>query len=544
MYTGNIVDVHNRTIFPGAIHVKDGKITKIEKVSPPEGKTLFDHYISPGFVDGHVHIESSMLIPSEFARLASIQGTVATVSDPHEIANVVGIDGVRFMIENGRKTPLKFYFGCPSCVPATEFETSGARLGPKECEELLSMPEVKYLAEMMDFPGVLCKKPEVMEKLAIAKRFGKPVDGHAPGITGEKAKQYIDAGIHTDHECYKIEEAEEKLNWGMKVIIREGSAAKNFEVLHPLIDNYPKQLMFCADDKHPNELIEGHMNTICKRAVAYGHDLFNVLQIACINPIEHYKLEVGQLREGDPADFVILEDLKNFKVKATFVNGEKIAEDGKTFIKSVTEVPLNNFKCSPKTPADFKVPAKTTKIHLMEAYDGSLLTGHTTTEVKIIDGHHESDPTNDIIKIACVNRYMDAPVTTAFIKGFGLKAGAIACSIAHDSHNIMVAGVEDEVICKAVNKIIEMKGGVCLIKPDGDIITLPLPFGGLMSGEDGFSIAAKYDVLEKEARLVCTTMQAPFMTMAFMALLVIPQIKISDKGLFDGENFAFLEVSA
>ncbi len=346
---GQLIDIQNKRIFPAEIQWENKKITAIRELSPAEEWP--QQYLCPGFIDAHVHIESSMLIPTEFARLAVVHGTVATVSDPHEIANVCGMEGVNFMIRNGKESPFHFYFGAPSCVPATVFETAGAALTSDQVDELLSNPDIKYLSEMMNFPGVLQGDPEVMKKIDAARKYNKPVDGHAPGLRGADAKKYIAAGISTDHECFTAAEALEKLQYGMKIIIREGSAARNFEALAPLLNEHWENMMFCSDDKHPDSLVKGHINELCARAVAKKTDLFKILQAACLNPVEHYKLEVGQLRTGDAADFIVLKDTVNFEVLQTWLNGELVAENGKTKLRSVPCTnPVNHFQCDPLSP--------------------------------------------------------------------------------------------------------------------------------------------------------------------------------------------------
>lgn len=536
--TGNIVDILNRKIFKGNVVVKNGIIEEIE-----EEKNLPDNnlpYLLPGFIDAHIHVESSMLVPSEFARLAVVHGTVATINDPHEIANVCGVEGVRFMIENGKNVPFKFNFGAPGCVPATTFETAGAEITVDDIEALLKSDDVKYLTEMMNFPGVLQGDKSVMAKIAAARRLGKPVDGHAPGLRGEMAKQYIDAGISTDHECFTIEEALDKLKYGMKIQIREGSAAKNFEALVDLLHNYSDDIMFCSDDKHPDSLAESHIDVLCSRAVAKGIDVFNVLKAACINPVLHYKLDVGLLRKGDAADFIAVKDLQTFQVLKTFINGELVAENGKSNIKPSSATIINNFNCTAKKPDDFAVAYNNEKtLVVMEALEGQLITNKLLIDPKVENGCIASDVSKDILKIVVVNRYTNAPVAKAFIKNFGFKKGAIASSVAHDSHNIVAVGVDDESICKAINLIVEKQGGVSCVGGEKDII-LALPIAGLMSCEDGYKIAEQYAAIDKAAKYLGSTLAAPFMTLSFMALLVIPHVKLSDKGLFDGDGFSFI----
>ncbi len=535
---GKIVDIQGREIYNAEITVSNGKISNIKALETGEGSG----FIIPGFVDAHVHIESSMLVPQEFARLAVVHGTVATVSDPHEIANVCGSAGVDYMIEAGKQVPFKFNFGAPSCVPATVFETAGDALDSKAVDALLARPEVRYLSEMMNFPGVLQGDEEVMKKIASAKKYGKPVDGHAPGLRGEQAKAYIDAGISTDHECFTSEEALDKLAHGMKILVREGSAARNFNALVDLLKDHAQHMMFCSDDKHPDSLEEGHINQLCARAVAKGVDVFDVLLAACINPVLHYKLDVGLLREGDPADFIIVEDLEAFQVKAVYINGQLVAENGKSLIKRVAGIEaVNRFDCQLKKPEEMalQVNGKTEgniTVDVIEALDGELITKKLSADLRIIEGSVQTDLENDILKIVVVNRYMDAPVAKAFIKNFGFSRGAIASSVAHDSHNIVAVGADDASISRAVNLVIEARGGVSLVDGDKEML-LALPVAGLMSTDDGYDVARQYKAIDEAAKELGSSLSAPFMTLSFMALLVIPHLKLSDKGLFDGDRF-------
>lgn len=534
---GNIVDIPGRRIFPGKVTVQDSIIKNIE-----ENNNVYENFIMPGFIDAHVHVESSMLIPSEFARLAVVHGTVATVSDPHEIANVLGMEGIRYMIENGKKVPFKFYFGASSCVPATAFETAGAEITSENIRELFLNDGLHYLSEMMNFPGVLHEDPVVMEKIKIAHEMKRPVDGHAPGLRGETAEKYISAGISTDHECYTLDEAIDKLKYGMKIIIREGSAAKNYEALHTIIRDYPDNVMFCSDDKHPNDLIIGMIDRIAARSVAYGYDVFNVLKCACINPIDHYNLDVGRLRQGDKADFIIVNNLKDFKVLNTYIDGSLVAENGKSFIKSVDEKIINHFNSDPKKVSDFQLTGNGTSIRVIEARDGQLITGEVHFNAKSENGNQISDVTSDVLKLVVVERYNNGKPSIAFIKNFGLKRGAIASCVAHDSHNIIAVGVTDDDICNAVNAIIANKGGIS-VSNSGRTDSLALPVAGIMTTEDGYKVAEKYTAIDKLAKELGSTLYAPFMTLSFMALLVIPQLKLSDKGLFDGSKFEFVNLN-
>jgi len=537
--SGRIIDIHNKAIFEGTVHVSNGRISKIVREA-----TSATNYILPGFVDAHVHVESSMLVPCEFARLAVVHGTIATISDPHEIGNVLGVKGVEYMIENGKKTPFKFYFGAPSCVPATPFETAGAEITATDIQELFKHDEIVYLAEMMNWPGVLNRDAVVMEKIELAKKYGKAVDGHAPGLMGEQAKLYASAGITTDHECFTAEEALDKLAVGMKILIREGSAAKNFEALIPLLPEHYNNIMFCSDDKHPDNLVEGHINLLVKRALAKGNDLFHVLQAACVNPVEHYKMKVGLLRENDPADFIVVDDLENFNVLATYINGEKVAENGKSNIAFTPSETINNFNTSFKTIEQFRIPAADAhKIRVIEAFDGQLITKEGIVEPKIENGFIVSDVANDVLKMTVVSRYEDAEPAVAFIKNIGIKSGAIASSVGHDSHNIIAVGVDDESITRAVNLIIEAKGGVSAVDGEKEQL-LPLPVAGIMSAEDGYKVAEAYSTIDKMSKEMGSNLNSPFMTLSFMALLVIPSLKLSDKGLFNGDTFSFVPVTA
>ncbi len=537
-YSGKIVDVVKRRIYEGQIEVTGNTITSIT-----EGKAENDHYIIPGLIDAHIHVESSMLIPSEFARLAVVHGTVATVSDPHEIANVLGIEGVKFMIDNGKKVPFKFFFGASSCVPATIFETSGATLGVQDMEELLQMDEIKYMSEMMNFPGVLNHDKEVMSKLAVAKKNGKPVDGHAPGVLGEDAKNYIEAGISTDHECFSMEEALDKISYGMKVQIREGSAAKNFETLIPLMREHSNDIMLCSDDRHPNDLMVGHMNEIIKRAIRKGYDPIDVLRVCTYNPVMHYKIEVGLLQKNDHADFILVDNLKDFNILKTFINGELVAKNGKTLIESVTESTPNKFNIGVIKLEDLAQKAEGKNIKVQEAFEGQLITKTLIEKAKISDGFVVSDVEQDNLKMVVINRYQKAKPAIGFVRNFDLKRGAFASSIAHDSHNIIAVGTTDEDILRAVNMIIKTKGGVSLVDGKKELI-LPLPVAGIMSNVDGFEIARKYDEIDEAAKNLGSSLNAPYMTLSFMALLVIPELKLSDKGLFNGLKFEFTSLFA
>ncbi len=538
--SGQLIDLHQRRIYPATIEVKMGKIVSIKEI-----EWAPDKYILPGFVDAHIHIESSMLAPSAFARLAVVHGTVATVSDPHEIANVCGKEGVQYMIDNCRFISFKFFFGAPSCVPATGFETAGASLDADDIAELLKSRDIWYLSEMMNYPGVLYDDPQVMAKIKAAHKVGKLVDGHAPGLRGDAMRKYASAGITTDHECFTLEEALEKIEAGMHILIREGSAAKNYDALHELLALYPDKVMFCSDDKHPDELVVSHINAIVTRSLKKGYNLFDVLRAACLNPVMHYKIPVGLLRVNDPADFIVIDNLDNFEILNTYIEGFMVADDGYPIVAKLAIRTINNFNTNRKDIAEFALKARSEnpRIRVIEAIEGQLVTNCIEADGKVENGNLVSDVENDILKMTVVNRYQpNVPVSVAFIKNIGIKHGALASTVGHDCHNIIAVGVSDEAICKAVNALIDCKGGISVIDAHGEIHCLPLPVAGLMTTDDGHTTAENYTRIDRQAKTLGTPLHAPFMTLSFMALLVIPSLKLSDKGLFDGSKFEFVSV--
>lgn len=538
----NLINIFDKTIQEAEITVKNSLIENIYIIGKENANLP---YILPGFVDAHVHIESSMLTPSQFARLAVVHGSVATVSDPHEIANVIGVTGVEYMIEDGKRVPFKFCFGAPSCVPATVFETAGAVVDPEDVRKMLASDDIGYLAEVMNFPGVLHGDPDMVAKINWAKHFNKPIDGHAPGLRGEAARQYAANGISTDHECFTYEEAREKIDYGVKILIREGSAARNFDALIPLLAEFPDRIMFCSDDKHPDNLVAGHINVLIKRALALGHDIWNILQAACINPVEHYNLPVGLLREKDPADFVVIDNITDFNILQTYLNGVLVAENGISLLPDLRSKHINQFNCSAKKPEDFACPVSahaSGKLRVIEALEGQLITNALIENYKTQGDFIVSDTDQDILKIAVVNRYQNAAPAIAFIKNFGLKQGAIASTVAHDSHNIIVVGCDDASICEAVNLLIDAKGGVSAVGM-GEKHILALPIAGLMTDVDGYAVAESYTKIDQFVKTqLKSTLKSPYMTLSFMALLVIPSIKLSDKGLFDGDKFEFVSL--
>ncbi|NJM94028.1 MAG: adenine deaminase [Cytophagales bacterium] len=532
----NLIDLHQKRIFYGRVQMEQDKITHRQELGPERSGTP---YLMPGFIDAHIHIESSLLVPSEFARVAVRHGTVATVSDPHEIANVLGVKGVRFMLDNAAQVPFHFFFGAPSCVPATAYETAGARLGPDEVENLLRDPHILYLSEMMNWPGVLGQDAEVMEKLALARRYGKPVDGHAPGLRGEQAQAYAAQGISTDHECFTLDEAREKIALGMKVIIREGSAARNFEALWPLLLETPDWVMLCSDDKHPDELLAGHINQLAARAVAKGVDHWAVMRAACLNPILHYQLPLGTLQPGDPADCILVSNLRKFDVLMTCIQGQVVFEGDECLIPSVPVRAINRFQARACRVDELAAPARSSDWPVIVALDGQIVTERETHVLPLINGSAQPDPIQDLLKITVVNRYMTAPPAVAFIRGFGLREGALASTVAHDSHNIVAVGSNDENLCLAVNELMRIEGGMVAVA-DGKCHSLALPVAGLMSLEDAPTVSQAYQTLDTLVKKMGSGLSAPFMTLSFMALLVIPRLKLSDKGLFDAERFTFV----
>jgi adenine deaminase len=533
MLSGQVVDVVTGKIFPGKVEVSDGKISSVTQCEVAETQ-----FILPGLIDAHVHIESSMLVPAEFARLAVVHGTTATVSDPHEIANVLGLEGVDFMINNGKLSPFKFHFGAPSCVPATGFESSGAVIDSYQVGHLLQREDIFYLSEMMNFPGVIYGDEEVHKKLGFAKKYNKPIDGHAPGLDSENIKKYAAGGITTDHECTNLAEAIDKIDSGMHILIREGSAARNFDALIPLLATHPEKVMFCSDDKHPDDLVAGHINLLIKRAIKAGYDKIGVLRACTLNPVQHYKLTSGLLQLGDPADIIIVNNLNDFDVLQTFINGKLVATGGKSLLPTFEYEAPNRFLAQPVKSSDFTIVAGKGKLKVIRAFDGDLVTEKILLNPVLSNGCVVSDIQNDILKITVINRYEPSKPSIAFIRGFGLKRGAMASTVAHDSHNIICIGTNDDDMASVINSLVTNKGGIAVT--DGkNLDILPLPVAGLMADIDGYDAAEKYEQINKKAVALGGPLKAPFMTLSFMALLVIPELKLSDKGLFDGTKFSF-----
>ncbi len=528
--SGKIIDLQERRMYPGTITINKGKIEKIV-----EAENVPDVYIMPGLVDAHVHIESSMLTPSHFAVAVVKHGTIAVVSDPHEIANVLGVSGVKFMLDNADTVPVKMMFGAPSCVPATNAESSGARIDSGEIAELLKDGRIGYLAEMMNFPGVIYDDVEVHRKLSLAREMGVPIDGHAPGLTGEDLKKYIQSGITTDHECSDIDEALEKISGGMKILIREGSAAKNLDALDKLISLYPDQVMLCTDDLHPETLARGHINKIVSRLVRKGYNLFDVLRAASVNAVDHYGIKMGLLKSGDAADFIVVDNPENMNVLQTWIDGNCVFDGEKALFSPGTVAKINKFNCSRIRAEDLRVNREGDQMRVIVAINGEL-----ATFSEIVSAG--SDPVvyprleDDILKIVIKERYHDGVPAVGFIKGFGLKEGAMATSVAHDSHNIIAVGVTDREIAEAINMIVDAEGGMSVVS-DEETGILKLPVAGIMSDMPVTAMAQRYERLTETVKSLGCRLDAPYMTLSFMALLVIPELKLSDKGLFDGLAF-------
>lgn len=530
---GKLVDIHKKDIYPAQIETEGRNIKSITAV-----ESVDEVYIMPGLIDAHIHIESSMLTPGSFALAAVSRGTTGVVADPHEIANVLGKRGVDYMIDDAAKVPLKFYFGAPSCVPATHFESSGAVVGPDEIEALFKEGRVKFLAEMMNFPGVISGDPEVMRKIEIARSQNMVIDGHAPGLSGEALKKYVSAGISTDHECTDINEAEEKLKLGMKILIREGSAARNLDSLKELIATNTENVMLCSDDLHPEMLAGRHLDMIVADLVKQGFDLFDVLACCTINPVKHYGLDCGLLRQGDPADFIIVNSPREMKVLSTWIDGEEVFDGDKALFSYDGSGQVNNFNSSEVDATMIKVKRGGPKLRVIDVFDGQLFTGSGFSRSGTGE-YMESDQERDILKLVVKDRYRDAPPATAFIRGFNIKNCALASSVAHDSHNIICTGTSDDFITQAINAVIRMKGGLAVVSAE-KTLTLELPVAGIMSDLPAVEVASKYEELSEYVKKSGCRMTAPFMTLSFMALLVIPELKLSDRGLFDTLKFSLV----
>lgn len=536
------MDIEHRRVFPGEIQICDGRIVSVTPLDHVEADAP---YYLPGFVDAHIHIESSMLTPENFARLAVAHGTVAVVADPHEITNVLGEAGLDYMIANAASTRFHVHFGLPSCVPSSHLESAGAAIDAAATARLLHRPDIHFLAEMMNYPGVLFDDAEVSAKLAAARLVDKPIDGHAPGVMGKELDKYIAAGISTDHECSTLSEARERIEKGMAVLVREGSSARNFDALAPIIAEAPDKVMLCSDDKHPDDLVKGHIDAMVRKGLEQGIPVWNLLQAACINPVRHYHIEgCGPLSQGEKATFIAVDNLENLQVMATYIDGQKVydAKEG------VNDHLLSSGKPAPTAlPNAFsavKIAVSDLTIHLGDAQKVKAIVasdGQLLTQCKIVD--LENLPDASIQKIVVYNRYGNGQPQAAYIEGFGLRRGAIAATIAHDSHNLIAIGATDEEIVTAINTLIDTKGGIAVVCGHERTV-MPLPIAGLMSDRRGEEVAAQYKTLLSKAAALGCPFRSPFITMSFMALPVIPELKLTDKGLVDVSAFDFTTVGA
>lgn len=549
---GHIVDVLRREIYDGELVIEDERIIDIKRCELSANDKSWP-YIMPGFIDSHVHIEISMMAPHKFAHIAVSHGTTGVIADPHEIGNVLGIEGVEYMIRSGRKTRFNFCFGAPSCVPAVggDVETCGKVIDVNDIEALMAREDIGFLAEMMNFPGVLAGNKEVMAKIKAAQRHGKPVDGHAPRLMGQERYKYAATGITTDHECSTLEEGRSCIHAGMKVIIRESSAATDFQLLSPLIAESPNMVMFCTDDCHPDDLVRGHINLMVKRALADGYELWDVLQAACVNAQKHYNQNWGLLQVGDPATFITVDNITpHFRVESTIIRGEEVYNYNSVLHSShsvinddhmVDDHFPNNFVALPITKDDIAMDIKSgDTVHVIHASDGSLLTAHEVVKVTGNPLFDSQYPWNEVQKIVVYNRYVaGAKPVVGLVRGFNIKKGAIASSVAHDCHNIVAIGSNDEYLVRAVNRIVEMQGGQVVVTPE-EIMDIPLPIAGLMSPMDGHEIAFRTLCIQEKVNEIGCQMKSPFITMTFMCLPVIPDIKITDRHLMDTKSFSVI----
>ncbi|MCF8361840.1 MAG: adenine deaminase [Prolixibacteraceae bacterium] len=534
---GNIVDIEKRKIIKGRMYYSN----TIEKIII-DNDIKSNVYILPGLIDAHVHIESSMCTPINYAKEALKHGVIAAVTDPHEIANVCGIQGVEYMSKNALKTPMKIYTGAPSCVPATPFETSGAQLNPEEIDYLFKNNICTHLSEMMNFPGVLTGDKDVKAKIDIAKKYSKVIDGHAPLLSGDDLQLYYGSGITTDHECTTIEEATEKIELGFKIMLRKSSASNDFDKLYPLINEFPDSLMLCTDDCHPEDLIKGYINDLAKHLLNNNYSIFDILKVATKNAKEHYSLNVGLLQVTDPADFIVVDNLTDFNILNTILDGNTVYDiNTEIIIKQENSVPINNFYVNILVANDILVRKESSKLKVIDIVENSLLTQSFVNVVKNEKNFIESDIDNDILKLVVLNRYQQAKPAIGFIRGFNIKSGAIATTVSHDSHNIVAVGTNDEDLLNAISKVQKLNGG--MVYTDGnDVFELPLPIAGLMSDKSCKDVAINYEEITAKVKQSGCKLHAPFMTLSFMSLLVIPKLKLGDKGLFDVTKFEFTDL--
>ena len=538
-----IVNVFSGEIIPGSIAVAKGYIIGFGSYPAKRVVNMKGRFVAPGFIDAHVHIESSMSCPTEFARSVLPHGTTTVAADPHEIANVLGAEGIGYMIDSSKDQPVNIYFTLPSCVPATDMETSGAKLGADDLLPFMDNCRIIALGEVMNFPGVICRDNEVLRKIEGMKKQIKPVDGHAPGLTGRDLYAYISAGIFSDHECTTEKEAKEKLNAGMHIMIREGTGAKNLEDLLPIINRQTaRRVMWCTDDRHPHDIIkEGHIDYIVRSAIRMGLDPVIAIQMATINPAEYFGLNhVGAIAPGRQADLVVFSDIKNPVIEEVYFRGNLAAKEGKMLPEIKRPAPLN-IRSSMNidiAKIDFSIPALSRQARVIEVISDQIVTGQSLIKVAVSGNSAVSDIKRDILKIAVVERHKGTHNTgMGFARGFGLKQGALASSVAHDSHNIIIVGTNDEDMKTALEAVVKMGGGLAAAGNGKILAALPLPIAGLMSLQPLKTIKEKLDNLINISREFGSSLSDPFMTLSFLALPVIPELKITDKGLVDVSKF-------
>jgi adenine deaminase len=538
-----IVDVFSGEVKAGAVAIAGGRIAGIGDYAARTTIDLGGRYIAPGFIDSHVHIESAMTCVGEFARAVAVRGTTAVVADPHEIANVLGAAGVRHMLASAEHQPVRILFTLPSCVPATEMETAGARLTAADLEPFFAEPAVVGLGEMMNYPGVLAGDPEVLNKIAAARRHGKPVDGHAPGLAGKGLAAYVAAGIGSDHECTTAAEALEKLAAGMQIMIRQGTGARNLEALLPVVsERNARRLMWCTDDRHPHDLLtEGHIDSMVAAAVRAGLELVTAVRMATLNPAERFGLShLGAIAPGRQADLVVFSDPGCQRIEEVYVGGRPVAQDGRMVagVPAPATVPVPPSMSLGSQALDFSVPAGGRQVRVIDLIPDQILTRHSLEPAPVEAGRLVSDPRRDLLKIAVVERHTGSGrIGLGMVRGFGLRQGALASSVAHDSHNILVVGVTDAEMRAAVAEVAAMGGGIAAAVGGRTAAKLPLPVAGLMSLEPMQAVSDAMDRLVQTAREFGSPLKEPFMALSFLALPVIPELKITDRGLVDVLQF-------
>lgn len=540
-----IVNVLSEEIYEGDVAISDGVIAGVgNDYHGVEEIDVKGAYVSPSFIDGHVHLESSMLMPSEFAKMVVPSGTTTVVADPHEISNVMGLQGISFMREATKNLPLDVYMTLPSCVPATSLETSGVDLNSYDLALLIDAPWVLGIAEMMNFPGVINCDGSVLSKVRLGLEKHKRVDGHAPHLSGKDLNAYVAAGIRSDHECTTVEEAVEKLRLGMYLMVREATGARDLEPLLPVLKNLnTRKCIFVTDDRHPKHLAK-HISRMVKKAVKNGVDPIKAIQMASLNTAEYFNLsDLGAIAPGYRADIAVFKDLENFEPLMVFKNGKLAAKDGKMVIDTDNLKPPAlrgsvNIKYLYREDLQIKAPQGKTTAKVINVIPKQLITKQTAETVKIENGLAVSDIENDILKIAVIERHKaTGNIGLGFVKGFGLKSGAIASTVAHDSHNMIVIGTNDEDMYLAAVELVKSQGGKIIVQNGKTLAHLKLPVAGLMSDNTALEVKKDIEALDKAAKQIGCKIDEPFMSMAFLSLSVIPEIKITDKGLIDVNSF-------